>query len=412
MPLPLLIHAVGSIGLFASRAFLPAFATAMALRFGPDVPWIAALGLLDHVRGVPTWFTSNPCLVILGLLSAVELVAERQPEARPLLGEVRDLLKVGMAVLTFAGVASASDLAMAGGILGDSWSGPLQVVASTVVGAATFGAAKVRRATLEPIRTVDEDDDLGVQGLIDWVEDFWGLLGPILLIVLPLLTLGMLAVATLAVGVVRRYAERRGDAATITCASCEAAISSAALACPRCHAVVKGPRAIGVLGTVVDRPAEPSRHPLRLFAAGRCPTCATRLGRRTAGTACPACERVPTDDPRFLPSFVALVDGRVPLVLALCGAFGLVPILGVIPGVITYRLMLVAPFRRHLPSGRRFAIRWAVRLAVLALVAFQWVPVAGALVLPLMASINYAVYRSAFRGAALDSRRVAEAELE
>ena len=411
MPLPLLIHAVGSIGLFASRAFLPAFATALALRFGPQAPWIAESGLLDHVRGVPNWFTSNPSLVILGVLSALELIAERQPEARPLLGEVRDLLKVGMAVLTFAGVASASDLAMAGGILGDSWSGPLQVVASTIVGAATFGAAKVRRATLVPLRTVDEDDDLGLQSLIGWFEDFWGLLGPVLLIVLPLLTLGMLAVATLAVGLIRRYVESRGDAATIACGSCGASISASALACPRCNAVVKEPRAIGLLGTVIDRPADPSRHPLRLFAAGRCPTCATRLGRRSAAAACPSCGRVPTGDPQFLPAFVALVDGRVPLVLALCGVFGLVPILGVIPGVITYRLALVAPFRRHLPSGRRFAIRWAVRLAVLALVAFQWVPVAGALALPLMAIINYVVYRQAFRGAALESSRTDEAGL-
>src|SRR3954468_2355614 len=101
---PLLIQGLGSIGLFSSRAFLPAFATALLLRFGPQVPWLARAGLLQHVRGVPTWFTSDTSLVILGLLSALELIAERMPEAKALLDEVHDYLKTGMAALTFLGV--------------------------------------------------------------------------------------------------------------------------------------------------------------------------------------------------------------------------------------------------------------------------------------------------------------------
>ena len=67
MSLPLLIQGLGSIGIFSSRAFLPAFATALLLRFGPQVPWLAHAGLLQHVRGVPTWFTSDTSLIILGL---------------------------------------------------------------------------------------------------------------------------------------------------------------------------------------------------------------------------------------------------------------------------------------------------------------------------------------------------------
>ena len=70
MSLPLLIQGLGSIGVFASRAFLPAFATALLLRFGPQVPWLAQAGLLPHVRDVPTWFTSDTALVVLGLLAA------------------------------------------------------------------------------------------------------------------------------------------------------------------------------------------------------------------------------------------------------------------------------------------------------------------------------------------------------
>jgi len=114
MSLPLLIQGLGSIGIFSSRAFLPAFATALLLRFGPQVPWLAQAGFLQHVRGVPTWFTSDTTLVILGLLSALELVASRVPEVKTFLDEIYDYLKTGMAALTFLGVLGASDRALIG----------------------------------------------------------------------------------------------------------------------------------------------------------------------------------------------------------------------------------------------------------------------------------------------------------
>jgi hypothetical protein len=76
-------------------------------------------------------------------------------------------------------------------------------------------------------------------------------------------------------------------------------------------------------------------------------------------------------------------------------------VLGVIPGVIYYRLTIVAPFRRYIPAGRGFVLRWGIRLAVVVLVAFQWVPVAGGLAVPLMTLISYAAYRTAFRKLAL-----------
>jgi hypothetical protein len=42
-----------------------------------------------------------------------------------------------------------------------------------------------------------------------------------------------------------------------------------------------------------------------------------------------------------------------------------------------------------------------MRLAVVILVAFQWVPVAGGLAVPAMALVNCVAYRSAYRWLAL-----------
>jgi hypothetical protein len=103
------------------------------------------------------------------------------------------------------------------------------------------------------------------------------------------------------------------------------------------------------------------------------------------------------DDSRFARDYIAAIDRRLPLVCVVCFLLGLIPVLGVIPGVVYYRMAVVAPFRRYIPPGREFLLRWGVRLAVVVLVAFQWVPVAGGLAVPSMALINYGAYRTVYR---------------
>jgi hypothetical protein len=172
MDLALLIQAVGSIGVFSSRAFLPAFATAVLLRFGPQVPGIAGAGFLAHVRGVPTWFTGDTTLVVLGLLAALELAALRIPEARAVLDEVHDALKVGMAVLTYLGVVGASDRELVARAIRQA--GPIDGLPALAVGVGVFWASRARRAVVGLLSDADEDDDLGLQALLRRAEDLWG----------------------------------------------------------------------------------------------------------------------------------------------------------------------------------------------------------------------------------------------
>jgi hypothetical protein len=399
MSLPLLIQGLGSIGIFSSRAFLPAFATALMLRFGPQVPWLAHAGLLQHIRGVPTWFTSDTTLIILGLLSALELVAERLPEAKALLDEVHDYLKTGMAALTFLGVLSASDHAVVRGVVGEG--GPGEYLPALAVGAGTYLSSKVRGLVVGPLGDADEDDDLGLQGLLRRVEDLWGVLGPLALILLPLLTIAVFGIALILLFLAGRYIEAREEATKVTCTNCGQLIYASASACPHCKAPVKEPRAVGLLGGTKDVPADAASHPYRLLAVKRCPVCASRLGRKGVPQACEACGSMVGDDPRFVQDYLTFIDRRVPLVCTACFLLGLIPVLGVIPAVVLYRLEIVAPFRRYIPPGRSFLLRWGIRIVSLILVAFQWVPLLGGLLLPIMAMVNYWAYRDAFRKLAL-----------
>ena len=397
--LPLLLQGLGSVGVFASRAFLPAFVTALMLRFGPRSHWLAQAGLLPHVRDLPTWFTSDAALIVLGLLAATELAAGRSPEARAFLDEVHGYLKAGMAAVTYLGVLNASERAAVGRIIQQA--GLFDFLPVLAVAAGTFFAARARSGMIAPLVDADEDDDLGLQGLLRRGGDLWGMLGPVVLIAFPLITVAALGLAVLILVLIERRIECAGDRAKVACVHCGASIHPSALSCPTCHAPVEAPRDIGLLGLPKKTPANLTSLPYRLVAAKRCPVCAARFERKAALQECGACGHRLMDEPSFARAYIASIDRRVPMALVVCSLFGLIPVLGVIPGVISYRLAIVAPFRRYIPPGRGLVLRWVVRLAILLLAAFQWVPVAGGFALPAMALINYGAYRTAYRALAL-----------
>ncbi len=399
MNLPTLIHGLGSVGVFAARAFLPAFVTALLLRFGPQVPWLAGAGLLRSVRGVPPWFTSDAALVALGVLAALELVAERVPEAKDALDAVHGYLKAGMAALTYLGVLDATDRAAVAPMVNQAGLGDF--FPALLVGAGTLLATRVRGAAVDPLGEADEDDDLGIQRLLRWAGDLWGGLGPVALIVFPLLSLALFGVALVVLVLVERRVEAGRERARVPCGTCGLPIHASAPSCPDCHSPIEEPRDVGLLGQAKAGAADLRTLPYRLVSVKRCPACASRLAGRTPKPTCGACGHRLLEDPGFARGYVASIDRRVPFVFGACFLLGLIPVLGVIPGVICYRLAIVAPFRRYIPPGRGFVLRWGVRLVVLSLAAFQWVPVAGGLALPAMALINYAAYRTAYARLAL-----------
>lgn len=107
MPVHSLIHAIGSTGIFPSRAFLPAFVTAFVLRFSDSLPLVAHAGI-SAKADAPSWFVCNVSLVILALLSCVEWWATKDADVRQFLDQFDAPVKSGMALITSLGLASAA----------------------------------------------------------------------------------------------------------------------------------------------------------------------------------------------------------------------------------------------------------------------------------------------------------------
>ena len=387
---------LGLPGLFGSRVFLPMFAAAVAVRFGPLVPWLGDLGALAGAGEVPAWFTDDLTLIALGVLSLVEVLAQKNPDARAVLNWVDRYAKPALAALTAFGLISTGDAAAVQDRLGrPDEASALAVGGAMFVAAATFVVAAARAAVLDVAADADDADDTGLFRLVSWAEDLWATFGVLFLLLFPAVMLALIGLALLGLFALQRRAAAREEAAKFACPACGRPMYRPALACPHCGNPNPRPASLNWLGAATDRPAGADQ-PSVLLAKGRCPRCATRLDRRTTDQSCDACGLRPFDDPARVAALDRHVAGKLPVTLLACAAMSAVPVVGLIPGVILYRLRLVAPYRRYVGRGRAMLTRVAARVLFVLLIAFQWVPVAGALTVPAMALLGFAAYRRAF----------------
>ncbi len=392
------IFGAGTVGPFASRAFIPAFITAALLRFAPEyAPWFP-----DDIAAIadqaPTWFTCNTTLIILGLLSVFEVAATKSPDLRAIYQEVDPYAKSLLAFITYLGVAGTQDVEFIESVTQQA--GYADMLPAFMIGLGVLWLSMLRAHAMIFLTDIDDADDLRIQGLISWAEDVWAFFGPVLLLLFPIVMLILIGIVAGILAVMRRRAVIKDEQSKIACAHCGQMIYGSALRCFACDTPNPQPRAINFIGRSLDKPApDAASMPYSLVRKQRCPVCATRLPKRDVHQTCKTCGHELFTDPGFARSYLYRLDKRLPIVLLICFAFSLVPVIGLIPGVIYYRLTLVGPLRRYLPRTQAILLRWVVRVAIFLLIMIQWFPGVGGLVVPAMALLNYGVYRLMFRRA-------------
>lgn len=384
------IHMLGMAGIFPSRAFIPSFAVALAMRLGKDSELIQSLGLTG-----PTWFTHDATLIILGVLSVLEVIATKSPEVREALNEFDGYIKAAMAFIVTAGILGASDSKTLEAI---RQAGFGDLIIASMMAAVVFFLSGIRSMAMGLLIENDGDDDLGVQWLISWVEDLWTVFGILLVIFYPLIMVFLAGFVFLLMYLVRRYFRHREEQSKVPCASCGQPVYPTALHCQACKAEQPAARSVGIFGRSLAIPAaDRERHRLELVENKRCPECAAHLTERAAKQTCPACGHALMCDPAFADRYLAFINARLPKVLGISLALSFIPVVGAIPAIIYTRIMLVAPFRRYIPTGVGCLVKWLIRLANLVLILLQVIPIAGALMMPLMAILNYYAYRQVYK---------------
>ena len=398
MDLNTLIYGLGISGLFASRAFLPAFISAFMLRYGDSFPFLKNIDFIERAGGgEPTWFTNGYVITALGVLSALEIVATKIPEAEEALESVNKYLKTGMVAATYFGFLSTADKSYIEGNLLVLQAGFLSNVWGLLSATSTYIFASVRSAILAVLFEADEDDSLGLRRLISWAEDGWAVIGFFWLIIYPLVVLSILGIILGIAYLLKKYFEYREKRSKIECGECGATNYPCATECHSCHAPVASPVKVGLFGQSKSTPAgDLAKHKLRLTEKKRCPACATRLEKREPRQSCETCGHELFNDPVFANDYLATIRNRLPLILLISLGLSFIPFLGLVIGVIIYRIHLVAPFRRYIPLHRSFFIKWMIRLLFFVLIAVQLVPGIGGVAVPIMALISYLAYRRSF----------------
>lgn len=405
MSLPAILYTLSAVPLFASRPFTAAFLTAVVARWGVSWPWIGDNAIVVALHGAPEWFQSATSLSILGVLSLLEVLSAKSPEVREVLEQVDRALKTAIAVLVaFALVdnetAKTLDAIQKAGFGFDSaW--------ALVVGGATWAAAGLRAKLVELVTDADDGDDVGLQSMLAWAENSAAFLGVLFLLIFPLAALALSALTTLGIWWVRRRAEAKEASSRVPCAKCATPILPHASACHHCGHELAEPRAVGVFGQPKAAPTpDRSQHGFELVSRKRCPTCATRLRQRAVQQACPTCGKQTFASEAEFERYLAVIAARLPRTLLISLGLGAIPLLGVIPGVLYYRLNLVSGLRGYIPPLRGCTTKWLVRLIHFGVIALQPIPLVGAVVLPFMCWSTYAIYRRSLTGRARDDLRV------
>ena len=333
----------------------------------------------------------------LGILSCLECWATKNADVRELLHQLDGAVKTLMTLLTSLGVASVDDGEVVRAI---QQAGIADGIFGLMAAGTVFFLTSARQSLYELLTEIDADDSLGIQKLCSWAEDAWVVFGAVMLIVFPLLMILFTAVVFGLLYLWQKAAHAREERLRLPCGSCGNPIYRCAIACPACGAANAQACAVNWLGLPKPNlPANPADHALRLIAVRRCPSCATRLKQKRPRQTCESCRREVFSDDAQLAAYLRLVQARFALTLLICFLLGLVPVVGVVPAIVFYRIHLISPLRRYVPFGSALLAKWLGRFACFAVLSIQWIPFLGIGSLPIMAAINYAIYRRAFQSA-------------
>lgn len=403
MELTYFFTTLGLIPYITSRAFVPLFASALIARYGTEWRPLADLAGVQLLDTMPAWATADPVLVTLGLLALAEVVANKSPELREFVSLTDTQIKGLAAFVLCLALAVQADPALGNGIplVESGIFGPLSwtVLWALMVGTGTWFLARLRKGIYLFLMEVDEDDDLGLQKLLSWMEDGLGFVGVLFVMLLPAVALAVTGLTLLTLYLIQKHLERREEKRKVPCEDCGTPNPLCGAFCARCGKERSVIRQVGFLGTIKEEAPvrDPDLHRSRLQACKRCRRCGERLRGKSLDQGCQACGTLPFEDGRDLEAYIGRLRGELPRTLLLLLVMGAVPVVGLVAGVIYYRLTLISGLRHYVPRSSRFLGRWMMRIVGALLVCLQPIPLVGAFSLPAMCLLNFLLYRRLLR---------------
>ncbi len=390
MGYPQLLAIIGTIPLFSMRTFFPAFLTALFFAY-PQ--WFPGVESVDTAAEQVTFLSQNWLLILLGILSILEFVGDKNTDVRYFLREAEPYIKPISYLLVQFFIMSESSTTIVEQI---NWAGfnPLLILSIIGTGAVYF-LSKLRKKFLDFLSDIDADDNLFIGKIISWIEDSLVLFGFLLLIWTGVfMIICYLLVIAILIFIAKKY-EKQAENDKITCKNCAAKIYPYAVDCQNCGTKNNTVFNIGILGQrKINLTENIDNHRLNLTAQRRCPKCAAKFDKRSVSQVCNSCGTVLFDDPNRK-QFVKYLDRKFYVILGISFVVGFVPILGFVVSASLVSIYLLSPYRKYISKSGTLLSR--IMIKILTLILFIFGAGLGFIAAPLYATIRYYIIRSQFK---------------
>lgn len=389
MDIATFVRTISVVPSFSSRPFIAAFAASAFSYFFPSY------------LPTPDWFTTNVTISILALLALIEIFAQKNNDLRIWLHEIDGFIKVGVSFVTTFALVDTESAAVLMTLTGspDSmlWlSSIFTTIWSVINSFMTWFVSTLRYEVMVHFIDLDEDDETGLGDVVSWLEDFFAFGWMAFAIVLPIVALGLFAITVVILYVVQYYFDQQNERRKRPCVECGTPLYLSALKCHQCEQPSEKVHMVGFFGQSTGQiTTNLVAHRWALLRKRRCPQCAAKLTEKSVRQMCSTdgCGVQTFASPSEARGYLRVIEKKVIPTAFICLLFSMIPIIGLVPGLIYYRLSLISDMRRYIPRHVGCVARWGVRLLNITLITLQPIPILGMFTLPAMCISNYYIYR-------------------
>jgi hypothetical protein len=363
---------------------------------------------LQIMAGLPEFVTSPMFLIVMAVLAVVEKRISQSPSFQDIWVHNEAKIKGTCAlVITFFMFDETSNQII-NSVFAASPDAPsssdnfflrLENAWTAFIGFSTWLLTAIRSSILRFLIEADHDDTMGVRRFIGRLEGLLGIFGPLVFIILPVIAVSFVGIAFGIMGLLKwrvRQVEKRHEQ---PCPNCQHNNHMSAPHCGNCNATLTNVRDVGFMGlSKMAVPAlEEKLHLQRLLQANRCSYCAGKSSNQGISSHCKTCDRMLFANKEAVDIYLKNVRKKLPITFLVTSACGFFPIIGLIPGIIFYRLYLISNLKVYVHSGSGFFIRILLRIFFLILILWNMTPFFGFVSIPIMAFANYVMYSQSIR---------------
>lgn len=384
-----LISILGSIPLFSMRTFLPAFLTALYLRFPEYFP-----GMPDLVPGTNDLFiTRDWVLISLGSLSLLEIIGDKSTEIRNFMKDAETYLKP---LLFFIVQLELMDETSVEVLEEVQWAAfdPLWIL----LGFGTlmvYWLASLRRDFISFLEDIDEDDNFYLSRISSWLEDSLVLFGFVLLIWTGIFMVALYAVTIAFLVFLKKRTDRKLEQQKIPCPNCEKRNFPFAVNCYSCKHPMPRVHKIGIFGQrKEDLVLNTKKHRLNLLSHRKCPNCGNQLKSTKLFQDCNLCGKSLFSSPS--PSeFIEFQDKNFYRITGFSILLGFIPVVGFVVSAVLANVYLFSPYRKYIPTGSSFLTKLMIKF--LTFLFFIFGIALGFVAAPVYIIMRYFIWKRRFK---------------